>query len=124
MESAKPIQTDALCRITYSSAKGKLERQIRNGRNRAAPLVVYAPDAETPLLHVNSVVGQFSPSPQLSAAERIFVDTTLENMIARKRRMVESEWKNPEFQRIVVQSLVRKLGESQPVVDCSTPGEV
>jgi hypothetical protein len=112
MESPKQIHTDAPSLITYRSAEGKLEEQIWNGRNRAAPFVVDARDAETPLPSVNSEVSESSASQQPNAGDRIFADATMESMIARKRRMVESEWKNPEFQRIVVKSLVRKLGDN------------
>jgi len=112
MESAKQIHTDGLCLITYRSAEGVIEEQIWSGRGRAAPSMVYARDTETPLLRVNAEVTESSASHQPSIGDRIFVDTTLDRMIARKRRMVESEWKNPEFQRIVVQSLVGKLGNN------------
>jgi hypothetical protein len=111
MESAKHIHTDALRLIMSRNAEAKFKKQTWNRRDRAAPFSVYARNTETPLLTVGSV-GQSSTSQQPSIDDRIFADTTLEKMIARKRRMVESEWKNPEFQRIVVQSLVHKLGDN------------
>lgn len=112
MESAKRILTDTRCPVTYRRAEGTLEEQISNGRNRAAPFVVRARDAETTLLRVNSEVSESSARQQPNVGERIFAAATLKTIIARKRRMVESEWNNPEFQRIVVQSLVRKLGDN------------
>ena len=112
MESAKRILTDTRCPVTYRRAEGTLEVQISNGRNRAAPFVVHARDAETTLLRVNSEVSESSARQQPNVGERIFAAATLKTIIARKRRMVESEWNNPEFQRIVVQSLVRKLGDN------------
>jgi hypothetical protein len=115
MELAKHIRADALRLITSRNAEVKFKNQIWNGRDGAAPFAVYARNAETRLLNVDSA-DQSSTSQPPSTGDRIFADTTLEKtlekMIARKRRMVESEWKNPEFQRIVVQSLVRKLGDN------------
>jgi hypothetical protein len=111
MELAKHIRADALRLITSRNAEVKFKNQIWNGRDRAAPFAVYARNAETRLLNVDSADQSLTSQPP-STGDRIFADTTLEKMIARKRRMVESEWKNPEFQRIVVQSLVRKLGDN------------
>jgi len=112
MESAKPIHAEAFCLITYCSADGKFEEQIWNSREGPTPCVVYARDAQTPLQHVHSQGGTSSASQPLRIGDRIFVDMTLVNAIAHKQRMVENEWENPEFQRIVVKSLVCKLGNN------------
>jgi hypothetical protein len=112
MESAKHVHAEAFCLITYRSADGRLEEQIWNSRDRATPFVVYARDTETPLQYVHSWIGQYSASQPPKIGDRIFVDMTLESVIAYKQRMIESEWENPEFQRIVVKSLVRKLGNN------------
>ena len=112
MESAKRVHAEAFRLITYRSADGRLEELIWNSRDGATPSVVYARDAETPLQRAHSRIGQYSASQQPRIGDRIFVNMTLENVIAYKWRMVESDWANPEFQRIVVESLVRKLGNS------------
>jgi hypothetical protein len=48
MEAAQHLHAKAFRLISYRSADGKLEEQIWNSRDRAAPIVVYARDAETP----------------------------------------------------------------------------
>ena len=40
----------------------------------------------------------------------MFVDRSFAKLVALKQQLVKGEWDNPEFQRIVVASLVRKLG--------------
>ena len=112
MEAAQHLHAKAFRLITYRSADGKLEEQIWNSRHRAAPIVVYARDAETLLQHAYSRIGQYAARQEPKMGDRIFVDITLDNVIAYKRRMVESEWENPEFQRIVVKSLAGKLGHN------------
>jgi hypothetical protein len=112
MEAAEHLHAKAFRLITYRSADRKLEEQIWNSRDSAAPLVVYARDAETPLQHADSRIGQYAARQEPKIGNRIFVDITLDNVIAYKRRMVESEWENPEFQRIVVKSLAGKLGDN------------
>lgn len=57
-------------------------------------------------------IGHYAASQEPKIGDRIFVDMTLDNVIAYKRRMVESEGQNPEFQRVVVKSLAGKLGDN------------
>jgi hypothetical protein len=110
MKSAKHIDDEALSVIIYRSAEGKFEEQIWNRHSGATPFMVYARDDETPLLRVDCQAGQVS-AKQPTIGDRILVDATLQSIIDRKRQIVESEWKNPEFQRIVVNSLAPKLGD-------------
>jgi hypothetical protein len=112
MEAAKQVHAKAYCLVKYRSTDGMLEEQIWNSRGSAAPFVVYARNAKRPLLRAHSWTGRSSASRQPRIGDRIFVDTTLADVTAYKRRMVESEWGNPEFQRIIVKSLVRKLGDN------------
>jgi hypothetical protein len=78
MEAAKHLHAKALRLITYRSADGKLEEQIWNSRDSAAPIVVYARDAETPLQHEHSRIGQYAACQEPKIGDRIFVDITLD----------------------------------------------
>jgi hypothetical protein len=103
--------SEAFCLILYRSIDGKEEEHIWNGRDGIAPAMIYARDAVTVLQRADSpLAGYVGPAYQPKIGDRMFVDRSLAKLVARKQQLVKGEWDNPEFQRIVIASLMSKLG--------------
>jgi hypothetical protein len=107
----KHTYSEAFCRILYRSSDGEQEEHIWNGRDGIAPLMIYARDATTVLHREDLPLAEYlGPRYHPTIGDRIFVDCSFAKIVALKQQLVKGEWDNPEFQRIVVASLVRKLG--------------
>jgi hypothetical protein len=102
---------DAFCLILYRSTDGKQEEHIWNGRDGIAPSVIYARDGTTPLQRADCALAEYrGPNYRPNIGDRMFADRPFAKLVALKRQLVKDEWDNPEFQRIVVASLISKLG--------------
>ena len=103
--------SDAFCLIRYRSSDGKHEEHLWNCREGKAPSMIYARDTATPLQRAESYRDEYvGPGYRPKIGDRMFVDRPFAKLVAVKQRLVDGEWDNPEFQRIVVASLVRRLG--------------
>jgi hypothetical protein len=108
---AKHTRSEAFCLILYRSSDGKQEEHVWNGRDGGAPSMIYARDGATPLQRADSPLPEYmGPGYHPKLGTRMFVDRSFAKLVALKHQLVRGEWGNPEFQRIVVASLVRKLG--------------
>jgi hypothetical protein len=107
----KHTHSEAFCLILYRSIDGKREEHIWNARDGIAPSMIYAYGTTIPLHRADSPLAEYvglAYHPKLG--DRMFVDRPFAKLVALKQQLVKGEWDNPEFQRIVVASLVRKLG--------------
>ena len=107
----KHTYSEAFCLILYRSADGKQEEQVWNGRDCSASSMIYARDGATELQRADSPLAEYlGPAYHPKIGDRMLVDRSFAKLVALKQQLVKCEWDNPEFQRIVVASLVRKLG--------------
>jgi hypothetical protein len=104
------IHSEAFCLIVYCSADGKLKEEIWNGRDGGVPSMIHGRDGAMILRREDSKVQYLGPNYQPASGDRMFVALGFDQLLARKLRLIKSEWSNPEFQRIVVASLVLRLG--------------
>jgi hypothetical protein len=73
--------------------------------------MIYARDGATVLHRADSPLAEYlGPRYHPTIGDRIFVDPPFAKLVALKEQLVNSAWDNPEFQRVVVASLIRKLG--------------
>ena len=106
----KHTYSEAFCLILYRSSD-KQEEHVWNGRDGSAPSMIYARDGATVLQRADSPLAEYlGPRYHPKIGDRMFVDRSFAKLVALKQQLVKCEWDNPEFQRIVVASLVRKLG--------------
>jgi hypothetical protein len=111
MALIKHTHSEAFCLILYRSSDGTQEEQVWNGRDSVAPSMIYARDAATPLQRADSPPAEYlGPDHRPKLGDRMFVDRSFAKLVALKQQLVKGAWDNPEFQRMVVASLVRKLG--------------
>jgi hypothetical protein len=107
----KHTHSEAFCLILYRSSDGKQEEHVWNARDGSAPAMIYARDGGIVLQRADSPPAEYvGPAYRPEIGDRMLVDRSFAKLVAVKQQLVHGEWDNPEFQRIVVASLVRKLG--------------
>ena len=107
----KHTHSEAFCLILYRSSDGEQEEHLWNGRDGSAPSMIYARDGATVLQRADLPLPDYvGPDYHPKLGDRMFVDRSFAQLVALKHQLVKDEWNNPEFQRIVVGSLLSSLG--------------